>query len=256
MKNVFIGLIGIGLSLNMACNNTSSSQDESTKDIIQLEGNWIEIMPVNKQIVQGICIESGGKASSIGMHTLKYESWKHLEKTNQLILNGKSIGNGITIEFSDTFNIVNSSPEQLSLGKTGAKGIQYKIEYQKVDNIEKYQKEISGNIISDGHNAENSLDYEGTYKGTIPAADCPGINVTLIIRKDNTFHLTYDYIERDSKFESNGRYFVKDNFLITIGEKNDSTFYKLEENRIRLLDYQKQVIKGKLEQMYILKKEI
>ena len=38
-------------------------------------------------------------------------------------------------------------------------------------------------------------------------------------------------------------------------EKNDSTYYKLEENRIRLLDYQKQVIKGKLEDMYILKKQ-
>ena len=36
---------------------------------------------------------------------------------------------------------------------------------------------------------------------------------------------------------------------------DDSTYYKLEENRIRLLDYQKQVIKGKLEEMYILKKQ-
>ena len=27
----------------------------------------------------------------------------------------------------------------------------------------------------DIHNAETSLDYEGTYKGVFPAADCPGI---------------------------------------------------------------------------------
>ena len=70
-----------------------------------------------------------------------------------------------------------------------------------------------------------------------------------------TFHLTYDYLERDSKFESEGNYLVQGNYLITIGEKNDSTYYKLEENRIRLLDYQKQIIKGKLEEMYILKKQ-
>ena len=28
---------------------------------------------------------------------------------------------------------------------------------------------------TDMHNAENSLDYDGTYTGTFPAADCPGI---------------------------------------------------------------------------------
>lgn len=33
------------------------------------------------------------------------------------------------------------------------------------------------------HNAENSLDYDGTYTGTFPAADCPGINMTLTIKK-------------------------------------------------------------------------
>ena len=31
---------------------------------------------------------------------------------------------------------------------------------------------------TDIHNAENSLDYEGTYKGVFPAADCPGIEIT------------------------------------------------------------------------------
>ena len=34
--------------------------------------------------------------------------------------------------------------------------------------------------VVDIHNAETSLDYEGTYKGVLPAADCPGIETTLI----------------------------------------------------------------------------
>ena len=34
--------------------------------------------------------------------------------------------------------------------------------------------------VVDMHNAETSLDYEGTYKGVFPAADCPGIETTLI----------------------------------------------------------------------------
>lgn len=250
MKRGFIGLMSVGLCLLSACNNPKSSTGEDS-DVFNWEGNWIEVMPVNKQYVQGICFQSGGKAESIGMATLKYESWKVWEGKQKLILTGKSIGNGQTIEFSDTLDIITTSPEHLTLGKGG----QYRIDYQKVKDMEAYKKSVAQEAISDGHNAENALDYEGTYTGTIPAADCPGIDVRLIVRKDKTFHLTYDYLERDSKFESEGNYLVQGNYLITIGEKNDSTYYKLEENRIRLLDYQKQVIKGKLEDMYILKKQ-
>ena len=39
-----------------------------------LVGHWVEIMPVNKQIVQGINLNADGTASSIGMETLKYKS--------------------------------------------------------------------------------------------------------------------------------------------------------------------------------------
>ena len=38
--------------------------------------------------------------------------------------------------------------------------------------------------MADIHNAETSLDYEGTYKGVLPAADCPGIETTLILNPD------------------------------------------------------------------------
>ena len=41
--------------------------------------------------------------------------------------------------------------------------------------------------VTDMHNAENALDYDGTYTGTFPAADCPGINITLTLNKDKTF---------------------------------------------------------------------
>ena len=55
--------------------------------------------------------------------------------------------------------------------------------------------------IIDTHNAEISLDYEGTYKGVFPAADCPGIEITLILNKDKTFTLHSVYIDRDSSFD-------------------------------------------------------
>ena len=55
--------------------------------------------------------------------------------------------------------------------------------------------------VADMHNAETSLDYFGEYKGTIPAADCPGIEVTLIFNKDRTYTQKYIYLERkDGEF--------------------------------------------------------
>ena len=48
----------------------------------------------------------------------------------------------------------------------------------------------------DMHTAEISLDYYGTYKGTLPAADCPGINVTLTLNKNKT---VYRQLSNNSK---------------------------------------------------------
>lgn len=36
----------------------------------------------------------------------------------------------------------------------------------------------------------------GTYEGTLPAADCPGIKTVLTINADSTYELKQDYIER------------------------------------------------------------
>ncbi|MDE5451088.1 copper resistance protein NlpE N-terminal domain-containing protein, partial [Elizabethkingia meningoseptica] len=35
--------------------------------------------------------------------------------------------------------------------------------------------------IDDSHNAQNSLDWAGTYEGTVPCADCPGIKTTITL---------------------------------------------------------------------------
>lgn len=106
----------------------------------------------------------------------------------------------------------------------------------------------------DMHNAENALDYQGTYKGTIPAADCPGINVTLTLGNDGTFEEIYEYIERDT-FTSKGTYTVKVNTLTTVSETNDTTYYKVEENRLRMLDREQNLIEGELADKYILNKQ-
>lgn len=78
-----------------------------------LEGKWIEVVPEGAEYTQGITLNEDGTASSIGMETLKYESWA--TDDNTLILNGKSIGNGQTIEFSDTLKIIKLTNDSLTL---------------------------------------------------------------------------------------------------------------------------------------------
>ena len=69
-KHVLWGALASALVL-ASCNAGKGSVTEN-----ELKGNWVEVMPANQQIVQGVTLEEGGKATSIGMATLKYERWK------------------------------------------------------------------------------------------------------------------------------------------------------------------------------------
>ena len=97
----------------------------------------------------------------------------------------------------------------------------------------------------DMHTAETSLDYQGTYTGTFPGADCPGIDTRLVLKKDGTFDLHMKYLERDSEFEDKGGYSVKGNLLTLTPENGEGIeYYKVEENRLRRLDADKQPMTG------------
>lgn len=105
----------------------------------------------------------------------------------------------------------------------------------------------------DMHNAENSLDIAGTYTGTLPAADCPGIKTTLVLNNDHTFALTSEYLERDSKFTDKGKYSVDGNIL-TLTTGDQTTRYKIGENTVTMLDGDGNEITGDLAPMFVLKK--
>ena len=84
-----------------------------------ITGKWVQPVPGMQQMEQGFTLESGGKASSVNMATLKYETWE--EKDGSLILSGKSIGNGQTIAFTDTFAIEELTQDRLVLRKGSLK---------------------------------------------------------------------------------------------------------------------------------------
>ena len=107
----------------------------------------------------------------------------------------------------------------------------------------------------DMHTAETSLDYQGTYRGTLPAADCPGIEVTLRLKPGGAFDLHMKYIDRDAEFDTKGGYSVRGNLLTLTPENGEGVeYYKVEENRLRRLDAEKQPVTGALADNYVLQK--
>ena len=107
----------------------------------------------------------------------------------------------------------------------------------------------------DMHTADTSLDYLGTYEGTLPAADCPGIQTTLTLAPDGSYALHLKYIDRDSEFDEKGAFTVKENLLtLTPSEGGQPQYYKVEEKRLRRLDAEKQPVTGALADNYVLQK--
>ena len=110
----------------------------------------------------------------------------------------------------------------------------------------------TGAFKPDIHNAETSLDSRGTYRGVLPAADCPGIETTLTLKPDGTYSLHEEYLERDARFDTEGAYTLHGNLLTLEG--SDTTWYKVEENRLRRLTTDRKEVEGPLAEHYVLRK--
>lgn len=215
-----------------SCRCGMSSGSGSGEENHVFEGNWIEAMDDSVQYVQGMCLWPDGKAESIGMATLLYEKWRLVDTCGgrKIILDGKSVGNGLTLDFSDTMDVVSVSEDSLVLERRG------------------YYGETGYRMVF----LKKTLNFSGVYKGTVPAADCPGIEVTFAAGEDGTFRITYDYLERDGSFGTQGRYTVWGNTVIAAGDNADSVFFRKEAGSIRMLDRNMQPVTGALEDMYIL----
>src|SRR3546814_11922089 len=59
--------------------------------------------------------------------------------------------------------------------------------------------------IVDMHTSQTSLDWNGTYEGTLPCADCPGIKTTIELNADGTFTQHMEYLDRDTEFNEIGK---------------------------------------------------
>ncbi|MHC6204376.1 copper resistance protein NlpE [Breznakiellaceae bacterium SP9] len=116
--------------------------------------------------------------------------------------------------------------------------------------------------IDAAHNSRNSVNWAGVYRGVIPAADGPGINVEITLGNDETYSISYQYIDRSDEVFTGSGTFKWDDAGSTIAldfEDKDAPapfapYYQVGENILIQLDMSGEKITGDLADNYVLKK--
>ena len=110
----------------------------------------------------------------------------------------------------------------------------------------------------DSHTSKVALDVAGTYRGTLPCADCEGIKTTIVLSPDNTFTSRSEYLSNKGtdKFETEGKYtWNEDGNTITLKDEKNAIQYLVGENTLTQLDQNGKKIEGALAANYLLTKD-
>ena len=111
---------------------------------------------------------------------------------------------------------------------------------------------------NDVHNARNSVDYIGTYKGILPCVDCQGLDTELSVNENSTFNLKVKYQGKGEKIYLQKGHFTwnkKGNTIILTDVRNAPNQYFVGENTLTQLDIYGKKIKGSTAEEYILSKQ-
>ena len=120
----------------------------------------------------------------------------------------------------------------------------------------------SANVVDTTASNKDNVDLTsvaGTYEGTLPAADCPGIKTVLTINADSTYLLKQDYIDKkDGHDEASGIFKVLDGKVLMLVRPStgEQTFYKVKDaNSIIMTDSMGVEPEGETAKLYVLKKK-
>ena len=111
--------------------------------------------------------------------------------------------------------------------------------------------------LPSGDNSMVSLDWNGNYRGTMPCADCQGIETSLALNKDGSYVLKTTYLGKsDVVNEKTGKFtWNTAGSTITLdGISNAPNQYLVGENVLFQLDMSGKRITGDLAEKYQLKK--
>lgn len=122
------------------------------------------------------------------------------------------------------------------------------------ENVEAVAKEAVEKV----ENVLKTENFEGTYEGTLPCADCEGIKTSLTLNADDTYEMTQEYLDKKEVLKSNykGKFTWTVGGVITLdGLKDMSSLFKVDKDRVYYLDIEGNIITGELADFYILKKK-
>lgn len=109
------------------------------------------------------------------------------------------------------------------------------------------------------HNSRNSLDWPGSYSGTVPCADCEGIRTTIRLSAQGTFERELVYLGKSAiPTRDAGKFTWNDSgSVVTLQSgQGQEQMYQVGENRLFHLDRAGKRISGNLSENYELTQAI
>lgn len=103
------------------------------------------------------------------------------------------------------------------------------------------------NVTTEQTTPSQTLSADGPYSGTLPCADCPGIETTLTLYYDSStkqpvkYFLNETYIDQTSPLSSQGKF--------TLSSKNNQTVIQIEPDDTELAKYFLQLNSNTLRQL-------
>ncbi|MGF1735817.1 copper resistance protein NlpE N-terminal domain-containing protein [Photobacterium satsumensis] len=120
------------------------------------------------------------------------------------------------------------------------------------------QPEVAQPVADPDHSSRNALDWDGTYTGILPCADCEGIKTELVVKKDGTFILTEVYLGKEGnafEYEGSFNWNTAGNTIALPGAGDDAVQYFVGENQLFRLDREGNRVEGDLASHYVLRKQ-
>ncbi|MEA4918666.1 copper resistance protein NlpE [Proteiniphilum sp.] len=102
---------------------------------------------------------------------------------------------------------------------------------------------VNGTEVADpAHNSRNSLDWAGVYTGTLPCADCEGIDVEIRLNEDLTYERVMIYRGKgDNRLSDSGRFEWDENgskikLIDSTSPGSANNWFQVGENKLFVLD--------------------
>jgi heat shock protein HslJ len=113
--------------------------------------------------------------------------------------------------------------------------------------------------IVDGHSSRNALDWNGTYTGVLPCADCAGIETRVTLMSSGEFLRTTTYLGKEEHGRTERGVFQwndRGSAVRLQSEQGTAQQYQVGENMLFHLDQEGNRITGDLAEAYQLMKNI